>query len=241
MEKIIIHFDKTVSLGYNCFIKKFLDSKISQETNFFDWIGTSMWSINLLIEDDFKDIFQLRDLIYIQTVTSGNIQHAVTHKKYYLRFPHDLQKDDVENIGAYFRRPMWQTRTRLQNILKIKDSYVRRATRFNQFLKTQQKILFIRFEEKLQDRIIHKTYEKYFLHTELEHVIFFSKLIKRKYQQLQFEIIFISGTNENNYDSDNNILILKDTIGITWDKCADELRVLFDDNMDFILASICKQ
>ena len=57
-----------ISLGYNCNIKKYIDSiRLNNPTHFFDYIGTSMWGINELILHNFTDIFNINDFIKIRT------------------------------------------------------------------------------------------------------------------------------------------------------------------------------
>ena len=61
--KPLLEKHKIISLGFNCFIKIFLNKmKIEQETQFFDWIGSSTWSIRLLLENHFDDLLQKENL-----------------------------------------------------------------------------------------------------------------------------------------------------------------------------------
>ena len=48
--------NQVISLGSMCFVKLFLNKiNKNQETHFFDWIGTSVWSIRLALENNFED------------------------------------------------------------------------------------------------------------------------------------------------------------------------------------------
>ena len=50
-------FDKVISIGSNCYPKCFIQASLyGGETEFFDYIGTSMWSINELLVNDFISI-----------------------------------------------------------------------------------------------------------------------------------------------------------------------------------------
>ena len=54
MNKFMDKFDEVSSLGYNCYTKLYFNSrKMDKETQFFDYIGTSVWSIIELLENDF--------------------------------------------------------------------------------------------------------------------------------------------------------------------------------------------
>ena len=58
MDKLFEKFNVVMSLGYNCYTKLYLNSKkIEQETHFFDYIGTSVWTIIDLLNNDFEGVF----------------------------------------------------------------------------------------------------------------------------------------------------------------------------------------
>jgi hypothetical protein len=83
-----------VSLGSNCFIKKYLSTISNQETHFFDYIGAPMWAINEIVESDFvANMYDQKD--YDILVTKRN-DKLVVHKKYFLVFQHDLQPGYTE-------------------------------------------------------------------------------------------------------------------------------------------------
>jgi hypothetical protein len=204
---------KILSLGYNCCIKRFVDvlSK-KDETNFFDYIGSSMWAINELFQNDFQDMFNITDYENMEVLPGHNV---ITHKKYYLRFLHDLKT--------------------LNNFKKIKESYERRVIRFNNFLKDRNKLLFIRLEEPKQTRIIYEEYKDKFQKSELEYLKDFTNIIKTKNPKLDFKIIFITETFETEYLKDFNILILKkDNSSTNWDTCISLFKKLFEENKDLI-------
>ena len=97
-----------ISIGYNCFIKKFLNIEllIENKTNFFDYIGSSMWGINELFENDFVDFTNEQNYENIQIEKNKKCNY-LTNTQYYLRFKHDLNiniklYDDFYN--KYIRR-----------------------------------------------------------------------------------------------------------------------------------------
>ena len=115
---------KIYSLGYNCCVKRYIDT-ISKKgaTNLFDYIGSSMWAINKLFENDFQDLFDINMYKNMEITPNYNV---ITNEKYYFRFLHDLKTMD--------------------NFKKFKESYERRIIRFKEDLNNKNKILFIRLE-----------------------------------------------------------------------------------------------
>jgi hypothetical protein len=135
-------FDKYIllSLGSNCNVKKYLDKiRPNNPTQFFDYIGTSMWGINELIANDFTDMFNINDFESIKTnIKYGDI---ITNKKYYLRFLHDLK-----NIN--FNKPKILNYNnnihicKASNFIECQHKYERRSERFIELLHSSNKILF---------------------------------------------------------------------------------------------------
>jgi hypothetical protein len=160
---------KIYSLGYNCCIKKYIDIQGKKATNLFDYIGSSMWSINKLVENDFQDLFDINMYKNMEILPNYNI---ITNEKYYLRFKHDLKT--------------------MINFEKFKETYKRRIIRFKEDLDNENKILFIRLEESHQDRIIYDQYKENFKKNELEYLKDYSIFLKTKIPFLNFKIIYIS-------------------------------------------------
>lgn len=204
---------KIYSLGYNCCVKRYIDIIAKKgATNLFDYIGSSMWSINKLLENDFQDLFDINMYKNMEIIANCNI---ITNEKYYFRFLHDLKTMD--------------------NFKKFKESYERRIIRFKEELNNKNKILFIRLEEPKQDRIIYDQYKEYFQKNELEYLKDYSIIIKTKYPKLIFKIIFISETFETSILEEHNILILKkNNEVVNWDNCMLIFKQLFEENKEII-------
>lgn len=119
-----------LSLGPNCFIKKFFDSmNISQETHFFDYIGSTLWSICDLIENDFADLFHYKEYKNIKVLQNAYI---FSNTRYYLNFKHDFpQKHEGGEIQI--NTPFF---------LQFVQKYKRRILRFQNLLKSGKPILF---------------------------------------------------------------------------------------------------
>jgi hypothetical protein len=202
-------FDKYIllSLGSNCNVKKYIDTiKPNNPTQFFDYIGTSMWAINELIENDFTDIFNKDDFENMRTSTKyGDI---VTNKKYYLRFLHDLKNIDHDKTKVYTINNKIHV-CKANNFAECKDKYDRRRQRFIDILTSSNKILFIRLEEDNRDRIIYDIYKDKLQKSELEYTFDLSNTLKRKYSGLDFMILVISFNHDTTYYQEHNVIVLK--------------------------------
>lgn len=213
-----------LSLGFNCTIKRFLDfTKLtSGETNFFDYIGSSMWSINELFQNDFANLFNWTEYKHFQ-IMNGEKSNYLTNSRYYLRFFHDLStystdklKDDV--VGKYSRR-----KQRLYDILN-ESKYV----------------VFIRHEEIIENRIIYDEYAEKFMTNELEHTKNFSHIIKTKFPNLKFKIILLSLEHNDYYFIEHNIILvnISNYYKINWENCIEVYNKIFYDKYDFIYNSL---
>jgi hypothetical protein len=194
----ILSFDKIISLGCNCYVKMFLDSiKHKSETQFFDYIGSSMWAINDLFKDDFSDLFgngmddiEKKKILYSDT-------YILTHKKYYLRFKHDFNQNYNSGIKENIKS---------EDFNKFSKKYGRRKERLINILnEDKETLLFIRYEENQENRI------KYFgdKKSEIEYIYEFIDIIKQKYPLKKFCILFLSYTMENDDKREENLIILK--------------------------------
>lgn len=207
-----------VSIGYNCFFKKFLMTKMmfKKETHFFDNIGTSMWAINELLLNDFDDFFNHEYYKNIQ-IKINNDTNFLSNIKYYIRFPHDLEVSKFNNNynNGYF--------------INFINTYRRRKTRLYDFLTNCKKVIFLRLEEDNEERIFYPEYEEKFKKTEFENLIFFTEIIKKKFHNLNFVVIFISRTLETNIYNSNNIIVLNmgEYKVNNWKKSQDELENIF--------------
>jgi len=229
-------FDKylLLSLGTNCNVKKYIDTiKPNNPTQFFDYIGTSMWAINELIENDFSGVFNIDDFESMKTST--NYGDIVTNKKYYLRFLHDLKNIDNDKLRVFKYKDSISV-CKASNFVECKEKYERRSKRFIDLLSGSNKILFIRLEEDNRNRIMYDMYKEKLQKSELEYTFDLSNTLKRKYTNLDFMILVISFNHDNMYYAKSNVIVLKmidiideyETAGTTIEK-------LFIFNKDFLL------
>lgn len=229
---------KIISLGYNCFIKTYTNNiSIKQETNFFDYIGISMWAINKLFENNFTNLFNEDEYENLKIMTDN--LYAITNKQYYLRCIHEFKNNTNINLIKFNI-----DKTIDQKIIDdvklqfntFKERYERRIIRLKDLLTKEKKILFIRLEEIMKDRIIYDEYKSYFEKSELDYIIDYSKMIQINYPNLDFKIIYISKIHDNKYIIENNLIILNSK-NVTIDNinnCTKGLKDLFRINKEFL-------
>ena len=201
-----------ISLGYSCFIKISLIH--NQETHIFDWIGSSMWTINDLLQNKFDGMFEKGAIVKKKILANSN-QQIFTHTKYYLRFLHDF--NNGKNIISD------------EQFNEFKEKNERRIKRFYELLNNKNnKLLFMRLEEKKEHRI--DKYDR----LEVDELKLFSKYIQKTYPDLTFMIIHFRYIPNNGYDEENHIITLPVSHDIKVETCKEELNKSMDDNKDFL-------
>jgi hypothetical protein len=195
MEELKKKYDKIISLGSNCYLKFFLNHiKYSQETYFFDYLGSPMWSVYELIKNNFDDVFNFDD--YSSELIIKGHPRISTNMKYNLKFKHSLYDLKTGRNGREF--------------VKFKETYERRIKRFQELLSSSDNVLFIRFEEMKENRIINQSFNEKNKISELEYIKLFSLFITSNFPNLKFKILFISKTYPDNVDEENKIVIIKE-------------------------------
>jgi len=197
-------FDQYLSLGSNCYIKKYLQLiKKTGETQYFDYTGTSVWSIIDLFNKNFKDMYNPKLIEKIKIVT--NKESMVTNTKYYVRLLHDFdhKKDTLTE----------------NDIKAFVDKYQRRQKRLYEILMSKSKILFMRLEQDNKNRIFYDRYinKNVNVNDELTDLKTLSDLFKNKFPKLQFAILHINYNNNRVFDLDHNIVsVPSNTTSLNW-------------------------
>jgi hypothetical protein len=216
-------FNKILSLGSNCYVKMFLGSiKYSSETNFFDYIGSSMWSINELLKNDFNELFEggMNNFEKKKIMNTGD-KYILTHKKYHLRFKHEFKQK--------FNIPI-NDKINLEDFNKTKEKYERRKERLYEILNDKQTLLFIRYEEDFKNKVIYYEDKK----SEIEYIYEFIEIIKQKFPLKKFCILFLSHTMENDKPNEN-LVILKNIDPINcWTESANKIKNTIDKNTKYL-------
>lgn len=179
-------YDKIMSLGSSCFPKFFIENIVKPTPNLtelFDFIGTSMMSINALIRNDFKDMLNPEEF-FMMPIMEG-FDPIVTNMRYYLRFKHELAT-------------VADARTE-----KFKSQIVRRVERFKNYMTSCSNILFIRYQENDVGR---KQYFKKSI-SEYDEIEIFLAQIRLKYK-CNPTVIYIN-LEKDGWNAKHNILSVK--------------------------------
>lgn len=211
IQNFLSQYDNIISLGYNCFPKKYLKYiEKTTETHFFDWIGTSLWTICDLIENDFNVFDDSSEFENMQIYPNRKI---MTEKKYYIRLVHDDIRDS----------------NKLKDFI---DKYRRRANRFIDLMKIGKEVLFIRYQDHEINRIPYDEYKEKQKYDEFYYIEKLVGIIKNKYHD-NFKIIFINNKKTEISDDKHIIYIKREHEKIEWNQVEDIFIGLFDNNKKY--------
>jgi len=201
-------YSDILSLGSNCYPKLFISKVLEPangETQLFDYIGVSMWSINALIRADFEGITEPAN--FAKLPIFKYVDPVVTNTKYYLRFVHDLKS------VAAVQEPEF--------VAKIQ----RRVDRFTDTLKGSKNVLCIRYQENQAGRIVHPTNP---VTDEYQEIGAFIALVKEKYAK-KVTVIYIN-TEQEGWNDAHNILSVKiPSLAVDHRIIHNRIKQLFDD------------
>lgn len=189
-----------ISLGPNCFIKNFLRFlEMDQETHFFDHIGSTLWSLYDLFDNDFAHLFDKNDYVNMHVLQNA---HIISNRRYYLNFKHDfLQR--FEGGSVYIHHG---------HFINFKQKYERRISRFKSLLQSGKRILFLRSDLN-SNRLPNPLYEeKEAGGDEIYHFRRFIQLLRQKYPSLHPKCTFLFLTKnieENQFLEDDRLLLIK--------------------------------
>jgi hypothetical protein len=166
--------DIVMSLGSDCYTRFFLNNLYGKkETQLFDYIGSSMWSINDMIENDFEGLTDVSNYS-IRTIMKDTPSMPV-HERYNLRFLHDGRV--IEN------------RRRRRELKKdFVDKLMRRAQRFKETIMSARNPLFVRVQEKTGIRWKPKEFPA----DEMSELLRFRELLRTKYGVTQCTIVYVN-------------------------------------------------
>ena len=162
-----------------------MDTKIYMRIP-FDWIGTPMWAICDLLENNFED-FTNKDCYELKTRFTHKEDKYLTHSKYDFVFVHDYGKS-IENIPE-------------EKYKKVEEDYNRRVLRFQSILNSPMKLFFIRLEQDISNRI--GLPEQQNEHDEYYYVEKFADLLLSK--GYTFTILYITTSQKKGYDKQKHI------------------------------------
>lgn len=201
-------FNRIFSLGSNCYPKFFI-SKIlkpsNKETDLFDYIGASMWSINALLLNDFVGLNDHTNFALMPVLEGA--KPIVINTKYYLRFKHDLATVADATNGIF------------------KGKMARRLKRFNDGL-TADSLLFIRQQESQTGRLPYTSPSA--LRSDAEELDEFIDILHMKYKCKKVVVIYIN-LDVDGWNERRDVLSVKiDSLDYDWKIAHTVIQELFE-------------
>lgn len=201
-------FNRIFSLGSNCYPKFFI-SKIlkpsNKETDLFDYIGASMWSINALLLNDFVGLNDHTNFALMPVLEGA--KPIVINTKYYLRFKHDLATVADATNGIF------------------KGKMARRLKRFNDGL-TADSLLFIRQQESQTGRLPYTSPSA--LRSDAEELDEFIDILHMKYNCKKVVVIYIN-LDVDGWNERRDVLSVKiDSLDYDWKIAHTVIQELFE-------------
>ena len=185
----------------------------AKETQLFDTIGTSMWSINQLIEDRFEGVLDSR--LFKDLVHREGEEAIVTNTRYNLRFKHDL------DFAIQARSLSFQAKVN------------RRIPRLELIFRNAKQLLLIRYQEIQTRRIQHGP-----ITDERAELYRFTTLLRSHYHQQNYVIIYIT-SSPGGWDETHRILsVHTDELDSPYDGCADRLSALILPHLPFLRSKL---
>lgn len=175
-----------VSVGYSCLPKLvYLHQNIPSLV--FDWVGTSVWSITRLIQNDFEKFLDISRYEKAQITSKEKI---VVHKDYYVRIPHYVRKMHPDE---------WK---------KFTESFERKIQRTIELFNSGKEILLLRYQDEYGGTRLE--YPSYQYENELEQMRILLSVLSNKYKESKFYGLYLSHTeNENTIDHSNSLVCIK--------------------------------
>lgn len=183
-------YDQIVSLGYVCNVVSLISALNKRTCAYpFDRVGTPMWAVYKLIENDFENFLKTENIITRPLFEKSNV-NFVYDSLYYVRLISNIPDANPSAIKY------------------IQERIIERIKRFQELLNSDKKVLFIRSQEpeshpRLGKRIIFPEYQKEYSFDEYYYLKMFVNLLKQKYPNLKFKILYL---NEKGLFVDDNII-----------------------------------
>lgn len=210
-----------MSLGFNCFPKRIIQEvlNIKCETHMFDYIGTSIWGINLMFDDDFEEFGNKNMYKQKKCLLNETSDNNLVHIKYNIRPAHELFNDNFNDIFQTFS-----------------EKYLRRKNRLYDLLNSNKPIIFLRLKESMKYRIVDDGVEQYSI-DEFEHLKILCNKMRTKFNKQNIYVIYFS-TDKQMYHKNYNIISLQLTEHennlMLWQTCAIIFKDILLRNYEFI-------
>jgi len=159
-------YNQILSLGYSCNIQNLCNT-----TTVFTNVASSVWGINKLLLNDFKDIGVD---VKFQELFDNTTKKFLVDTKYGLRYC--IESNSIPSMDKLRKRLVYRS-------LKTKD-----------ILLSNKSVLFIRYEEPMFYKnwgnrlVVSNEYKK----TEYTYLLEFVNIMGRKFPNINFKVLFIS-------------------------------------------------
>ena len=198
---------------------------LHQETQLFDYIGTSAWSIQMLLEKGFQRFFHFPAYSYMRVLEKGD-QYMIVHRDYYLRFKHDFLQSyqrETYHLGE-------------KDYHQFQKKYQRRIPRFFETIRdpSSSKILFLRLEEYNPDRVYYQEYKRE--ESEVEQMLALCQSFKTLFPEKNITTLFLtSQVQESQWYQDENLYLLSMPEPILeYDDCETKIHETLLEHMVFL-------
>ena len=234
MNKFMDKFDDVSSLGYNCYTKLYFNSlKMDKETQFFDYIGTSVWSIIELLENDFDGIFDKSNYKIMNIMKTGDDQFLVVNEKYFIRCKHEFKKTLDRKFDPEILHEYEIDKEELEDFI---EKMKRRKERFMNMFASNNSLLFIRYEEDPTGRYDLKQYDEKFNISYMDNLKILSDMFKKINPEKKITILDISHRHDKTeYIKEYEIIKIRMRKRIDhWKKAVVEFENTFSNEKKFI-------
>lgn len=208
-----------VSLGSNCYPAAYIKARlqpVNKETQLFDTIGTSVWSINKLIEERFEGIVDRHNFKDRQHLEGGGL--IATNVRYNLRFLHDLDA-------------AIQARS-----LSFQAKVLRRVQRLEGIFREAAQLLLIRYQENQQGRIQYRVGSV----DEYGDLCRFAALLRSTYGTRNFVIVYLTADPVTDaWNEASRILSVQlPTLAYSFEECAERIGTILDPMLPFVQSKL---
>lgn len=210
-----------VSLGCNCYPAAYIKARlkpVNKETQLFDTIGTSVWSINKLIEERFEGIVDRHNFKDRQHREGEGEGTVVTNVRYNLRFLHDL------DAAMQARSHTFQAKV------------LRRIQRLEGIFRKADQLLLIRYQENQKGRIQYGPSPV----DEYGDLCRFAALLRSTYGTPNFVIVYLTADPvTDQWNEESRILSVQlPTLVYTYEECAARIGAFLDPLLPFVQSKL---
>jgi len=180
---------------------------MNQETQFFDYIATSVWSIIELLENDFEGMFDKENYKIVNLMKDGDDQFIVINTRYFIRCKHEFKKTLNQKFMVENYKEKKIDDKELDDFI---ETMKRRKERFLNLFSSNKSILFLRYEEDPTGRLDFPEYEEKMRIPFIDNLKKLSDVFKKMNPSKKVFILDVSHRNEKSeYMEEHRIIKIK--------------------------------